>query len=72
MVLAYVPTSRLLFQSDLFFPGTGGTRTPENAHLLQSVRKLKLPVLRNAGGHGGVNDFAELVQVVGKGEEPRP
>jgi glyoxylase-like metal-dependent hydrolase (beta-lactamase superfamily II) len=72
VVLAYVPTSRVLFQSDLFFPGTGGVRTPENAHLLQAVRQLKLPVLRNVGGHGGVNDFTELVQVVGKGEQSRP
>jgi glyoxylase-like metal-dependent hydrolase (beta-lactamase superfamily II) len=65
MVLAYVPTSRVLFQSDLFFPGFPATRTPENAHLLQSVRALKLRVDKNAGGHGGVNDFAELVKVVG-------
>lgn len=65
MVLAYVPTSRVLFQSDVFFPGTGGTRTPENAHLLLAVRQLKLRVDKNAGGHGGVADFAELVKVVG-------
>ena len=68
MVIAYVPGSRILFQSDLFFPGTGGGNTPEASHLLRSVRALNLPVERNAGGHGGVAAFSELVQAVeGKG-----
>lgn len=65
MVIAFVPTSGVLFQSDLFFPGTGGGNTPEAAHLLQSVRQLRLPVRTNAGGHGGVGKFEELVKAVG-------
>jgi glyoxylase-like metal-dependent hydrolase (beta-lactamase superfamily II) len=66
MVIAYVPSSRVLFQSDLFFPGTGAPATPEAAHLLQSVRMLNLRVDKNAGGHGGFDDFAELVRAVSK------
>ncbi len=65
MVLAYVPGARLLFQSDLFFPGTGGGSTPAAAHLLQSVRALGLRVTTNVGGHGGVAPFDELVKAVG-------
>jgi len=65
MVIAYVPSTRVLFQSDLFFPGTGGGSTPEAEHLLKSIRSLNLRVDRNAGGHGGVNVFSELVKAVG-------
>lgn len=67
MVIAYVPSSRVLFQSDLFFPGTGGGSSPEAAHLLQSVRRLGLRVDKNAGGHGGFDDFVELVRAVERG-----
>jgi glyoxylase-like metal-dependent hydrolase (beta-lactamase superfamily II) len=65
MVLAYVPSARMLFQSDLFFPATGGGSTPLAVHLLKSVRKLNLRVEINAGGHGGVAPFDELVKAVG-------
>jgi hypothetical protein len=66
MVLAYVPGARVLFQSDLWFPGTGGMGTPEARHLLDSVRKLGLEVETNIGGHGGVGPFSELVAAVEK------
>lgn len=60
MVLAYVPKSKVLFQSDLFFPGTGGGG-PLAEHLLASIRKLDLKVNTMVGGHGGVGPFDELV-----------
>jgi hypothetical protein len=66
MVLAYVPGARVLFQSDLWFPGTGGAGSPLAKHLLESVRKLGLEVYTNVGGHGGVGPFMELVTAVGK------
>ncbi len=61
MVLAYVPRSKVLFQSDLFFPGTGGGG-PLAEHLLASIRKLDLKVNTMVGGHGGVGPFDELVK----------
>jgi glyoxylase-like metal-dependent hydrolase (beta-lactamase superfamily II) len=64
MVIAYVPRGSVLFQSDLFFPGTGGGG-PAAEHLLQSVRALGLRVDTNVGGHGGVAPFAELVKAAG-------
>ena len=63
-VIAYVPTSRVLFQSDIFFPGTGAPASPDAVHLLTSVRDLKLRVATNVGGHGGVGPFAELEKAV--------
>ena len=65
IVLAYVPSARILFQSDLFFPGTGGGSSPLAVHLLQSIRRLNLRVDTNAGGHGGVAPFQELITSVG-------
>jgi glyoxylase-like metal-dependent hydrolase (beta-lactamase superfamily II) len=69
MVLAYVPGKRVLFQSDLFFPGTGGGG-PLAEHLLASIRKLNLRVDTMVGGHGGVGPFEELVKAAAP--KPRP
>jgi glyoxylase-like metal-dependent hydrolase (beta-lactamase superfamily II) len=66
MVLAYVPGARVLFQSDLWFPGTGGAGTPAAKHLLESVQKLGLRVDTNVGGHGGIAPFSELVTAIKK------
>jgi len=63
-VLAFVPKGGVLFQSDLFFPGTGAPAGPDAAALLQAVKTLKLKVITNAGGHGGVGPFAELEKAV--------
>lgn len=62
VVIAYVPSARVLFQSDIFFPGTGGAASPDAKFLLESVRKLNLRVETNVGGHGGVGPFAEMVK----------
>ena len=63
-VIAFVPKGGVLFQSDIFFPGTGAPASPAAAHLLKSVRDLKLRVATNVGGHGGVGPFAELEKAV--------
>lgn len=59
-VLAFVPKGGVLFQSDLFFPGTGAPAGPDAVALLQAVKSLKLRVTTHAGGHGGVGPAAEL------------
>jgi glyoxylase-like metal-dependent hydrolase (beta-lactamase superfamily II) len=64
MVLAYVPGARAMFQSDLWFPGTGAPAGPEAKQLLESVKQLNLRVDTNLGGHGGVGPFSELVKAV--------
>lgn len=64
MVIAYVPSAQVLFQSDLFFPGTGAPAGPEAVHLYEQVRALKLKVAINLGGHGGIGPFAELEKAV--------
>src|SRR5262245_55243452 len=64
MVLAYVPSAKVAFQSDLWFPGTGAPANPAAKQLLDSMRALKLNVATDAGGHGGVGPHAELEKAV--------
>lgn len=64
MVIAYVPSSRVLFQSDIWFPGLGIPAGPDAAHLLKSVQSLGLRVDTHVGGHGGVGSHDELVKAV--------
>ena len=64
MVMAYVPTAKILFQSDLWFPATGGSGNPAAKQLYDSIKALKLDVKTNVGGHGGVGPFAELETAV--------
>jgi glyoxylase-like metal-dependent hydrolase (beta-lactamase superfamily II) len=63
-VLAFVPKGGVLFQSDLFFPGTGAPAGPDAVALLQQIRALKLNVTTHAGGHGGVGPMSELEKAV--------
>jgi glyoxylase-like metal-dependent hydrolase (beta-lactamase superfamily II) len=69
-VIAFVPKGGVLFQSDLFFPGTGAPAGPDAVALLQAVKALKLRVATNAGGHGGVGPFAELEKAVAAVPKP--
>jgi glyoxylase-like metal-dependent hydrolase (beta-lactamase superfamily II) len=64
MVIAYVPSSRVLFQSDIWFPGLGVPGSPDSAHLLKAIDSLGLKVDTHVGGHGAVGPHAELVKAV--------
>lgn len=61
-VLAFVPGTGVLFQSDLFFGGPG----PDAAALYQAIQDLGLEVSQIAGGHGGVFPFSVLEEAVGE------
>jgi hypothetical protein len=63
-VIAYVPSSRILFQSDIWIPGVGVPGSPDSAHLLESIQSLGLRVDRHVGGHGGVGPHSELVKAI--------
>src|SRR5437868_6952819 len=64
MVMAYVPSAKALFQSDLWFPGTGGAGNPAAKQLLDTIKMLKLKVDTMVGGHGGVGPFGELEKAI--------
>jgi glyoxylase-like metal-dependent hydrolase (beta-lactamase superfamily II) len=61
-VLAYVPSTGVLFQSDLFFGAPG----PDASALYKAIQDLGLNVQQIAGGHGGVLAFETLADAVNK------
>jgi hypothetical protein len=64
MVMAYVPGSRVLFQSDIWFPGIKAGGSPAAAHLLEAIKKANLRVDTMIGGHGLIGPLAELTRAV--------
>ncbi len=59
-VLAYVPATGVLFQSDLFFGAPGADATA----LYKAIQDLGLDVQQIVGGHGGVLPFQTLEDAV--------
>ena len=59
MLMAYLPTERLLIEVDAFSPG--GTYHPYAANLLGHVQRLKLRVNRIIPLHGTIQPFSALV-----------
>lgn len=57
-VLAYVPSSGALFQSDLFFGAPG----PDATALYDAIAERGLDVEHIVGGHGGLLSFSALEQ----------
>jgi glyoxylase-like metal-dependent hydrolase (beta-lactamase superfamily II) len=64
MVMAYVPSSRILFQSDLWFPGTGGAGSPAAKQLMEAIEMAKLRVTTMVGGHGTTGPYSELTKAI--------
>lgn len=63
-VLGYVPSARILFQSDIWIPGVGAPAGPDAAHLLKAITEKGLKVDTHVGGHGATGPHAELVKAV--------
>lgn len=62
IVLAYVPSAGVLFQSDLWFPGLGAPASPDAVHMLRAIESMALQVKIHVGGHGGIGPHDELVK----------
>jgi len=65
MVMAYVPSARALFQSDLWFPKTGAPASPETVELAEGIKKANLKVDTMVGGHGLFGPMAEMTKAIG-------
>ena len=69
MLIAYLPTEKILINADLYSPPAPGAQAPvANANmrsLYQNVQRLNLPVERHVGIHGAVAPHADLVRLVG-------
>jgi glyoxylase-like metal-dependent hydrolase (beta-lactamase superfamily II) len=66
IVIAYVPSRRVAFESDIWIPGVGMPGTPDAAHLLTSIQSRGLRVDVHVGGHGGIGPHSELVAAVAR------
>jgi glyoxylase-like metal-dependent hydrolase (beta-lactamase superfamily II) len=63
MLIAYLPTQKILFQADLFNPpetGPIGKAQAGTIYLAQKIRELGLQVDKLVGVHGRVSTLAEL------------
>jgi len=69
MVIGYVVDQRLGFVTDLWSPGRDplpATITPEQAALVNGVKKAGISPQRFAGGHGATGDYAPLAALAAK------
>jgi hypothetical protein len=65
MLMAYLPTEKLMFVSDLYSPGAVVQPGDPNATaLFMAVTAANLAVDRVVGGHGAVGPFRDLARVV--------
>ena len=64
MLVAYLPTERILVQADMYIPGIGGPFAATAAALLESVRERELNVRSIVPIHGAVAPLSELEEAV--------
>lgn len=62
--MAYVPGSKILFQSDEWFPGIGVSGSPAAAHLMETIEKANLSVGTMVGGHGLIGPYSEMTKAI--------
>jgi glyoxylase-like metal-dependent hydrolase (beta-lactamase superfamily II) len=60
LLMAYVPTPRVLIEADAFSPGFA--TQPYAANMLENIAKRRLNVERVVPLHGGVTPFSEVVR----------
>jgi glyoxylase-like metal-dependent hydrolase (beta-lactamase superfamily II) len=70
MLVAYLPTEKILVNADLFSPPAPGAQTPApNASmrtLSQNIRRLNLDVDRHVGIHGQVASHEDFLRILGE------
>ena len=69
MLIAYLPTERILINADLYSPPAPGAQPPASNANMQSlhrnIQRLNLDVERHVGVHGLVGSHADFVSIVG-------
>ena len=70
LLMAYIPTEKLLIQADAFAPRPGAaplpSPSPYTVNLVQNVERLKLDVQRVAHVHGGVDSYVTVLKAAGR------
>ena len=72
MLVAYLPTERILINADLYSPPAPGAKPPAapNASMLtlrQNIQRLGLDVARHVGIHGAVGSHQDFLAIVNRG-----
>ena len=62
--MAYGPSARALFQSDLWFPSIKAPGSPAAAQLMEAIQMAKLRVDTMVGGHGLIGPYAEFTKAI--------
>jgi hypothetical protein len=75
MLIAYLPTEKILINADLFSPPAPGatppaTPNPSTVTLRRNIQRLKLDVAQHVPLHGRVATNEEFLAVVGKAGAP--
>jgi len=75
LLMAYVPTQKLLIQADAFAPRPGAAPLPKpspyTTNLVENVERLKLDVQRVAHVHGGVSPWDDVLAAAGRAPAKR-
>jgi glyoxylase-like metal-dependent hydrolase (beta-lactamase superfamily II) len=70
LLMAYIPTAKLLIQADSYIPRPGAPAlpapSPYTINLVDNVTRLKLDVQRVAHIHADVSPYSELVAAAGR------
>ncbi|MEO8465120.1 MAG: MBL fold metallo-hydrolase [Gammaproteobacteria bacterium] len=70
LLMAYLPTLKMLVQADAFAPRPGAaplpTPSPYTANLVDNVERLKLDVQRVAHVHGGISPWNDVLAAAGR------
>ena len=70
LLVAYLPRTKMLIQSDAFHPRPGVAPLPApppfSVNLLENIERLKLEVAQLVQVHGGVEPFAMLLKAAGR------
>ena len=64
MVMAYVPSGGVLFQSDLWFPKVPAPASQETVELADAIKAANLKVTTMVGGHGTIGPFADMTKAI--------
>lgn len=72
MLVAYLPTERILINADLYSPPAAGAKPPAapNASMLtlrQNIQRFGLDVARHVGIHGAVGSHQDFLAIVNRG-----
>jgi hypothetical protein len=68
--MAYIPSAKLLIQSDAYVPRPGApplpAPSPYTLNLVDNVSRLKLSVERVAHVHGGLSPYSDVLASAGR------